>query len=194
MSAISRARERAAQLRQQADRVQQERRSRHGQASDALTSITVDDHGQLVDIEFSAELAEVGPNRWAGSLLTVHRQACEVVRLEPAVPQTEFTAAASPTGPAMPGRPLAPEQEETRRRTERMLERFAQFSTRQSELRITGTSGDLVLTFDGALGLLEARTTAGALAQGAGATARAVHQAWQDAAQHWRSMVDPEAR
>lgn len=193
MSAISRARERAARLREGADRLEQRRRERHGRASDGLTTITVDETGQLVSLEFTAEVTEAGPNRWASSVLTTHRLACETVRPDPTPPPIPTTASPRPSGPTTPGKPLAPEQDWTLRRTERMVEHFAQFSATQPERRIIARAGEVELTFDGALGLLEARTTFSGTAAGPAALAAAVEQAWRDAAAQLRHAVDPEA-
>src|SRR5690606_26542931 len=108
-------------------------------AQDDLTSITVDDLGQLVSIDFSTELGHTTADRWATSLLAVHRQACAAVRVADPLPAPTAGvpyAGSPPPGPVTPGRPLAPEQGVTSDRTDAMVERFERFSTRQPELRL----------------------------------------------------------
>lgn len=203
VSAISRARQRAADLRSQARRIEAERADRHGRADDGLATITVDDLGQLVEVSFSSELANATPTRWATSLVAVHGQACAAVRVADPLPATVMVpnpTASDPTGPAgratpggaTPGRALAPEQQATAARTDAMVAQFERFSARQAERQFIGSADDVCLTFDGALGLRQARATAAALGRGPAAMARAVLAAWQDARTQFTAALDLE--
>lgn len=197
-SSLTRARARADALRADSARARARRASRHGTAADQFTSITVDEMGQLVRLEFAHDVVDAGPDRWASSLLAMHRRACEDVTVPPVGPADRFSPQAAgrsgrtaPT-PDMPvaGRPLAPEQQETRRATEAMVDRLARFSADQGALRITGSADDqLWLEFDGALQLLAARATPTALQGGPTALADAVGRAWDDARRQLTSRI-----
>ncbi|MFW6597985.1 hypothetical protein ACQBAU_17000 [Propionibacteriaceae bacterium Y2011] len=180
--ALARARQRGDEFRAAAERARHRRAARAGHARDRWTAITVDPLGQLVTVEFDADIDELGPDRWARSLLTTHQEACRAI---PPAPRGNFGAAEAPPppppGPATPGRPLAPEQAETRAATEAMVARAEGFGRRQGDLVITGTAREVQLTFDGRLRLIDARTTVAALGRGPQSLADAVRAAWADA-------------
>ncbi|MGD7706106.1 hypothetical protein [Microlunatus sp. Y2014] len=180
--ALARARQRGDEFRAAAERARHRRAARAGHARDRWTAITVDPLGQLVTVEFDADIGELGPDRWARSLLTTHREACRAI---PPAPRSSFAAAEvpppPPPGPATPGHPLAPEQAATRAATEAMVSRAERFGRRQAELTITGSAREVQLVFDGRMRLVDARTTWAALGRGPRSLADAVRDAWADA-------------
>ncbi len=154
--------------------------------------MTVDDLGQLVEIDFSAELGHTTPTRWAASVLAVHRHACDSVRVAEPLPLPGSGPLPGAVSTPEPGRPLAPEQQATSARTDAMVARFEQFSATQAEGEFVGSADEVWLSFDRALGLRDARTTTAALGHGPQAMARAVVAAWQDARTQLDSAVDLE--
>lgn len=190
-SSLARARERAAELRQESRQAGARLAASGGRASDDLTTLAVDPLGQLVSVEFAADVLDAGPDRWASSLLAVYRRACEAISTDaPGTPAPRPGPVAP--GSAMPGKPLAPEQARTRELTERMVERAGNFAARQGSLVVTGSADEVWLTFDGAGKLLEARTTRSALERGPVALAAATTAAWADGRRQLSAAFDSE--
>lgn len=188
-SSVSRARERAAAFRRESTQARVRLASAGGRAGDGLTQLVVDPLGQLVSVEFDPAVVNVSPDRWAASLLYVYRRACEAIPADG--PSAPLVPAPEP-GPAMPGKPLAPEQHLTREFTDRMVAGASEFAGRQGGLTVIGTADEVWLTFDGAGQLLEARATRTAVERGADALAAATTAAWADGRRQLSAAFDSE--
>lgn len=172
------ARRRAQERRAEAAAARERTAARARSASDDLTTLTVDPAGNIVSVEFAAEVVDSTTARWAQSLQAMHRRARQAVRVPFGAAPPLAPPTVRPSGPVTAGKPLADAQAATRRATDELVARFATLPT---ETEVTGSAREVWLTINAAKDLVTARATPAALQRGPSSLAAAVTDAWADA-------------